>query len=137
MIILAVGKIRETLEEEINFYKKQMPKLKIIEIKDSNKEKEGRQLLKYMKDNYCVSLSIKGKAYDSISFSNFLEKLKEKKNLTFIIGGSEGLSDEVLKECREHISFSKMTFPHGLMRLILVEQLYRATKISENHPYHK
>lgn len=137
MIILAVGKIRETLEEEINFYKKQMPKFKIIEIKDSNKEKEGRQLLKYMKDNYCVSLSIKGKAYDSISFSNFLEKLKEKKNLTFIIGGSEGLSDEVLKECREHISFSKMTFPHGLMRLILVEQLYRATKISENHPYHK
>ena len=71
MIILAVGKIRETLEEEINFYKKQMPKLKIIEIKDSNKEKEGRQLLKYMKDNYCVSLSIKGKAYDSISFLIF------------------------------------------------------------------
>ncbi len=137
MIILAVGKIRDSLEEEINFYKKQMPKLKIIEIKDSDKEKEGKLLLKHMKDNYCVSLSIKGKAYDSISFSKHLEKLQENKNLTFIIGGSEGLSDEVLKECREHISFSKMTFPHGLMRLILVEQLYRATKISENHPYHK
>lgn len=137
MIILAVGKIRDSLEEEINFYKKQMPKLKIIEIKDSEKEKEGKLLLKHMKDNYCVSLSIKGKAYDSISFSKHLEKLQENKNLTFIIGGSEGLSDEVLKECREHISFSKMTFPHGLMRLILVEQLYRATKISENHPYHK
>ncbi len=137
MIILAVGKIRDTLEEEINFYKKQMPKLKIIEIKDSDKEKEGKLLLKHMKDSYAVSLSIKGKAYDSVSFSKHLEKLKEKKNLTFIIGGSEGLSEEVLKECREHISFSKMTFPHGLMRLILVEQLYRATKISENHPYHK
>lgn len=137
MIILAVGKIRDSLEEEINFYKKQMPKLKIIEIKDSEKEKEGKLLLKHMKDNYCVSLSIKGKAYDSISFSKHLEKLQENKNLTFIIGGSEGLSDEVLKECRGHISFSKMTFPHGLMRLILVEQLYRATKISENHPYHK
>ncbi|MGI6360476.1 MAG: 23S rRNA (pseudouridine(1915)-N(3))-methyltransferase RlmH [Acholeplasmatales bacterium] len=137
MIILAVGKIRDSLEEEINFYKKQMPKLKIIEIKDSDKEKEGKLLLKHMKDNYCVSLSIEGKAYDSVSFSKHVEKLQENKNLTFIIGGSEGLSDEVLNECREHISFSKMTFPHGLMRLILVEQLYRATKISENHPYHK
>ncbi len=137
MIILAVGKIKDTLEGEINFYKKQMPKLKIIEVKDSNKEKEGKLLLKHMKDSYSVSLSIEGKAYDSVSFSKHLEKLQENKNLTFIIGGSEGLSDEVLEKCMEHISFSKMTFPHGLMRLILIEQLYRATKISENHPYHK
>ena len=137
MIILAVGKIRESLQKEINFYQKQMPKLNIIEIKDSTKEKEGMLLLRHMKDNYCVSLSIDGDVYDSVAFSRYLETLNLNKNLTFIIGGSDGLSEAVLKQCKAHISFSKFTFPHGLMRLILVEQLYRAMKISENHPYHK
>lgn len=137
MRILAVGKIRDALQKEIEFYQKQMPKLTIVEIKDSNKEKEGKLLLKHMKDHYCISLSINGEVYDSIAFSQYLKTLNSNKNLTFIIGGSDGLSDEVLKQCKAHISFSKFTFPHGLMRLILVEQLYRAIKISENHPYHK
>lgn len=137
MIILAVGKIRPSLQKEIDFYQKQMPKLTLIEIKDSNKEKEGQLLLKQMKDNYCVSLSINGDAYDSIDFSQYVEKRQQHKNLTFIIGGSDGLSDAVLNQCQDHISFSKLTFPHGLMRLILVEQLYRAMKIKDNHPYHK
>ena len=137
MRILAVGKIRDALQKEIEFYQKQMPKLTIVEIKDSNKEKEGKLLLKHMKDHYCISLSINGEVYDSIAFSQYLKTLNSNKNLTFIIGGSDGLSDEVFKQCKAHISFSKLTFPHGLMRLILVEQLYRAIKISENHPYHK
>lgn len=137
MNILAVGKIRPSLQKEIEFYQKQMPKLKIIEVKDSTKEKEADLLLRHMKDHYCIALAIDGDTFDSIQFSKHFEHLQTHKNLTFIIGGSEGLSERILNEVKGKISFSKMTFPHGLMRLILVEQLYRAIKIIDNHPYHK
>lgn len=137
MKLIAVGKIRESLMSEIEFYKKQMPKLSIVEIKDSDKEKEGIQIMKHIKDAYVIGLAINGKTYDSISFSEHIYKLQTKKNVTFIIGGSEGLSQEIINKCDELISLSNMTLPHGLARVVFVEQLYRAIKIIERHPYHK
>ena len=93
------------------------------------KQKEGNKILKYIKnsDGYIISLAIQGKQYTSGEFASHLKKLglRGKESIIFIIGGSLGLSDEVLKISNEHISFSKMTFPHQLMRLILLEQISR------------
>ena len=86
-----------------------------------------------------IALDKNGKEYDSINFSNYLKKLIEttQKDLTFIIGGSYGIDKELLNMADEKLSFSKFTFPHQLMRVIFIEQIYRAFKIMDNHPYHK
>lgn len=104
------------------------------------KEKEGERLLKYVKeDTYVIALAIDGKMQDSIQLSNSLEQLglTGKSNVAFMIGGSLGLADIVLKRANEKLSFSKMTFPHQLMRVILLEQIYRSYRIMHGEPYHK
>lgn len=101
---------------------------------------EGERLLKNIKDDaYVFCLAIDGKQLDSVELSQKIDKLMTggKSHLVFVIGGSLGLSDDVLKRADYKLSFSKMTFPHQLMRVILLEQIYRSFRISNNEPYHK
>lgn len=142
--ILCVGKIKEDyLESLISDYKKRINKyikLEIIELKDdSDYKKEIDGILKNIKSSdYNIALDLKGKEYDSIDFAHKIRDiLPYNSNITFIIGGSNGLTDEVRKVCNEMISFSPLTFPHGLFRGILLEQIYRACKINNNETYHK
>ncbi|MBR2046282.1 MAG: 23S rRNA (pseudouridine(1915)-N(3))-methyltransferase RlmH [Agathobacter sp.] len=104
------------------------------------KEKEGEKLLKNIKDDaYVISLCIDGKQLDSELLSEKIEKLgiQGTSHIYFIIGGSLGLADEVIKRSDYKLSFSPMTFPHQLMRLILLEQIYRSYRIMNHEPYHK
>ncbi len=144
--LIVVGKMNHKyLNEGIDYYTKQIPyKFKIIEVKDGKneqaKEQEGRDILKHINDlDHVLGLAIQGKNYSSEDFSKHIEQLMmhQQKDIVFIIGGSYGLSDRVYKRCNSLISFSKLTFPHQLMRLIFVEQIYRAFMIMKNHPYHK
>lgn len=145
--IICVGKIKEryfslALEE----YKKRLSKytkLRIIELPDYNYDdaksitEEGRNILsKISEKDYVITLEIEGKKIDSIGLSYLVEK-NISKNLTFVIGGSNGLSKEVLKRSNYSLSFSDLTFPHQLFRIILLEQLYRSFKIINNEAYHK
>jgi len=155
--IICVGKIKETyLKDAINEYTKRLSKytnLKIIELADEKiknnsslkeeiliKNKEGQNILNNIKkDSYIICLDLKGKQYTSEEFSQKIDNISLTGNssITFIIGGSLGLSEEILTEANELISFSKMTFPHQLFRVFLLEQIYRAFKISNNETYHK
>lgn len=142
--ILCVGKIKEDyLKELINDYQKRISKyykLEIIEVKDDqNYTKEINNILRNIKESdYNIALDLQGKALTSISLATKIDKvLMEHSNLSFIIGGSLGLNDEVKNKCQEVISFSSLTFPHGLFRGILLEQIYRAGKINNNETYHK
>ena len=104
------------------------------------KEKEGERLLSHIKDNmYVIALAIEGKARSSEELSGRLDNLGLQGNsdIAFVIGGSLGLSEAVLKRADEALSFSRMTFPHQLMRVILLEQIYRSFKIQHGEPYHK
>lgn len=104
------------------------------------KKKEGQRILsKISPDAYVIALAIEGKQYSSEEFASFLEKLATygRSKIVFVIGGSLGLSGDVLKRADMRLSFSKMTFPHQLMRLILAEQVYRAFRIMKGQPYHK
>ena len=155
--ILCVGKIKEKFyRDAISEYSKRLSKycsLEIVEVTDEKtsensteneiniiKDKEGERILKHIKDkDYAIALAIQGKQQDSVAFSKYIENLGITGNssICFIIGGSLGLSDAVMKRCNDSISFSKMTFPHQLMRVILLEQIYRAMRIMNNEPYHK
>lgn len=142
--ILCVGKIKESyLDDLINDYKKRIGKyikIEIIELKDDiNYDKEISNLIKNIKtSDYNIGLDLKGKMYSSVEFADKIDKiLPQNSNITFIIGGSLGLNDEVRSLCDELISFSQMTFPHGLFRGILLEQIYRACKINNHEMYHK
>jgi 23S rRNA (pseudouridine1915-N3)-methyltransferase len=155
--IIGVGKIKEKfMQEAIKEYSKRLSRycnLEIIEVIDEKapenlsekeiniiKEKEGQRILsKLIANTYVVSLAIDGKNLSSEDFSRKIDDLalEGKGDITFIIGGSLGLSDEVLNRSDFKLSFSKMTFPHQLMRLILLEQIYRGFKISRGEPYHK
>lgn len=142
--ILCVGKIKESyLDDLINDYKKRIGKyikIEIIELKDDiNYDKEISNLIKNIKTSeYNIGLDLKGKMYSSVEFADKIDKiLPQNSNITFIIGGSLGLNDEVRSLCDELISFSHMTFPHGLFRGILLEQIYRACKINNHEMYHK
>ncbi len=154
---ITVGKIKENyLKMAIEEYTKRLSKyckLEIIELLDEKtpdnapklleeqiKQKEGERILRAIgKDSYKIALAIEGKQFGSVEFSNQLEKLGVNgvSHITFIIGGSLGLSKEVLKQADLLLSFSKMTFPHQLMRVILLEQVYRAYRIQNGEPYHK
>ncbi len=108
--------------------------------KDMVKKAEGKNLLKCIKeDMYVIALEITGKQLSSEKLAKKLEVLgiQGKSNIAFIIGGSLGLSEEILKRSDFILSFSQMTFPHQLMRIILMEQIYRSFKIIKNEPYHK
>jgi 23S rRNA (pseudouridine1915-N3)-methyltransferase len=142
--ILCVGKIKESyLTMLILDYKKRIGKyhkIEIVELKDNDVyEKEIKGLIDNINPkDYNIGLDIKGKMLDSVEFATKIDKLfLSNSNITFIIGGSNGLNDEVKKMCQELISFSNMTFPHGLFIGILLEQIYRAFKINNHESYHK
>ena len=141
--IICVGKIKEQyLKDAIFEYKKRISKyhkIEITELQDTTIEEEGSSILKVINDkDYIITLEIDGKMIDSVMFSKKIEMLFIKNpNITFIIGGSDGLSDKVKNKSNLKLSFSKMTFPHQLFRVILLEQIYRAFKIMKNETYHK
>lgn len=142
--VICVGKIKENyLKELINDYEKRINKyhkLEIIEVKDTEDiKKETSEILKYLNNkHYNIALCINGNNYDSITFSKHIDSLFNTNSvITFIIGGSNGLEDIIINMCDEKISFSTLTFPHGLFRGILLEQIYRVFKINNNERYHK
>ena len=154
--IYAIGKIKDFYKLGVDEYVKRLSsycKIEIVEIKDESiSEKpsegeikkaidaEGKRVLSQVKDNeYLVSLDLNKKEYTSIEFSSFIKKELEThgSNISFVIGGSYGLSDELKARVNASICLSKMTFPHQLARLILLEQIYRAFKILNNETYHK
>lgn len=153
--VLCVGTIKEDfIKQGINEYLKRLSKfyqIKIVELNEFNYknnnpseserflilENEKRQIIDKL-SGYIISLCIEGKELDSIELSNTIKKIyNTNSEITIIIGGSYGLSEEIKKKSNLLLSFSKLTFPHQLMRLILLEQLYRATTIENNTPYHK
>ena len=141
--IICVGKIKEEFyKKAIEEYKKRLSKytkLEIIELLDSNIKNEKELILKNINSkDYNILLDISGKEYSSLSLSKHLDELFIKNStLTFIIGGSNGVDDLVKSSVDELISFSHLTFPHQLFRIILLEQLYRSYKIINNESYHK
>lgn len=155
--IICVGKIKDSfLESGINEYIKRIKpycQIEIVEIKDEkmsehpndfeiNKAKfeEGQRIYHILKpSDFVINLDLNQKEFNSIEFASFLNKSFEKGNsfLTFIIGGSYGLSDEIKNRGNASISLSKLTFLHTMTRLILLEQIYRAFKINSNETYHK
>ena len=142
--IIAVGSLKEKyLKSMVEDYYKRITKyhkIDLIEVKDSNITKEKDEILKKInKNDYIISLDIYGREYNSIEFKDHLENLfnNSKSNITFIIGGSDGIDDKIKSLSNELISFSKLTFPHGLFRAILLEQIYRSFKIMNNESYHK
>lgn len=149
--LIVVGKIKEKyLQDGIDEYLKRIKpfcNLKLIEVKESNffetdknLSSEASLILNYIKkDDYVVTLEIEGKMLTSVELAQKIESHYNysPKTLTFIIGSSDGLSDEVKKRSDYKLSFSKMTFPHQLMRMIFLEQIYRALTIINNRKYHK
>lgn len=142
--IICVGKIKENyLKELINDYEKRISKyhkVEIIEVKDNEDiKKETNEILKYFNEShYNIALCINGNTYNSIDFAGHFDSLfNTNSTITFIIGGSNGLEDFVINKCNEKLSFSSFTFPHGLFRGILLEQIYRSFKINNNERYHK
>ena len=142
--IICIGKIKEKyLTDGINDYLKRLTKyhkIELIELKYSDIKKEKEEILKVLnKDSYIISLAIEGKEYKTIELSEKIDNLltNGKSNITFIIGGSDGIDVEIKNISNELLSFSKLTFPHGLFRLILLEQIYRIFKIQNNETYHK
>lgn len=142
--IISVGKLKETyLKEMVNDYLKRLTKyhkVELIEVKDSNINEEAKEILKYIKSNdYVISLAIEGKELSTLEFKDLIERqlVNGNSNITFIIGGSDGIDESIKNNSDEMISFSKLTFPHGLFRTILLEQIYRVFKIMNNETYHK
>ena len=147
--IICVGKIKEQyLKDAINEYSKRLSKyikIDIIELPDfsydlkKTLETERDYMLKSIKENdYNILLDIEGNSFNSIEFANNLDKIRNNySNINFIIGGSYGVHDDIKRIVNERISFSKLTFPHQLFRVILLEQIYRSFKILNNEEYHK
>lgn len=148
--IITIGFIKEQyLKDAITEYKKRISKytnLEIIELKDEDfgeiektLKVEEEKILKQISDrDYIITLEIEGKELTSIEFAKKIESIQlENSNITFIIGGSYGLSENIKNKANYHLSFSKMTFPHQLFRVLLLEQIYRAYKINNNESYHK
>lgn len=153
--IITVGKLKEKyLKQGIDEYLKRLSsyaKVEVIEVADEKapeelsttemiqvKNKEGDRILaKIHPDTYVIALAIEGKQKSSEELADTLDKLATygKSKIAFVIGGSLGLSQDILQRADEKLSFSKMTFPHQLMRLILVEQIYRAYRINRGEPY--
>ncbi len=154
--IICVGKVKETyLKEAILEYSKRLSKyikLDILELPDEKipdkindniietiKTKECNNIINHLKkDSYIIALDLKGKEFSSEEFSKNLDKISmENSHVTFIIGGSLGLTKDLLNMCNQKICFSKMTFPHQLIRVFLLEQIFRAFKISNGETYHR
>ena len=155
--ILCVGRLKEKyLKDAVAEYSKRLSRyctLNIIETPDEKvsedqgealdekaRNTEGERLLKHIRDDaYLITLEIEGRSLSSTELASALYEtgLKGISRIQFIIGGSIGLSSEIIKRADMHLSFSRMTFPHQLMRVILLEQIYRSFKINNNEPYHK
>lgn len=155
--VISVGKVKEKyLRDGIEEYRKRLTRycnIELIEVPDEKapetlspkeedqvKEKEGQAILKHIKENsYVIALAINGKQLSSEELSGFISQraMNGDSSLVFAIGGSLGLSPEVLNRADYKLSFSKMTFPHQLMRMILLEQVYRGYRIMKGEPYHK
>jgi 23S rRNA (pseudouridine1915-N3)-methyltransferase len=151
-----VGKIKEKyFTDAIAEYSKRLGRyvtLDIAEVADEKapenlsnaqmiqvKNAEGKRLLNVIKDSYVIALAIDGKKLSSEKFAEKIDNcmVQGVSHITFVIGGSLGLSDEVLQKADYKLSFSDMTFPHQLMRVVLLEQIYRVQRILKNEPYHK
>ncbi|MEK6857169.1 MAG: 23S rRNA (pseudouridine(1915)-N(3))-methyltransferase RlmH [Nanoarchaeota archaeon] len=139
--ILAVGKQSEYFRELAEEYLARLPKycrIEVQEIRESTKMEEGKQLLAKIKDDeYAIALERVGDAPYTEDFAQFLKNKNMESNICFILGGSEGLSGEVLKRSQKHLSLSNMTFPHQLARVMILEQIYRAFTIMKGEKYHK
>ena len=155
--IVCVGKIKEKFyRDALAEYTKRLSRycsLTIMEVADEKtkeqasetecaiiKDREGERILKSIRDDgYVIALAIDGKNLDSVELSEKIDELglSGKSNVYFVIGGSLGLSDAVMKRADYKLSFSRMTFPHQLMRVILLEQIYRSYRIINHEPYHK
>ena len=148
--IICVGKIKEKFyKEAIEEYTKRLSKytkIQIIEVEDINinneeiiKQKEAELIQKNINEkDYVITLEIEGNELDSIELSKKIEDLEQiNPNITFIIGGSYGLDNKIKQRSNYKLSFSKLTFPHQLFRVILLEQIYRSYKIKNNESYHK
>ena len=141
--IVCVGKIKEKyLQEAINDYLKRLSKyhkVDVIELEDSNVNEEKIRILKHIDSkDYVITLDIEGKELSSVELAGKLDKtFITNSNICFIIGGSYGLDKEVKLRSNFSLSFSKLTFPHQLFRVILLEQIYRSFKILNNETYHK
>lgn len=145
--IICVGKIKESyykdaLEEYLKRLKKYV-KLELIELPDYNYDitktttEEGKKILDKISDkDFVITMEIEGKQLDSLEFSKLIDD-NISNNMVFVIGGSYGLSNEVKKRANVSLSFSRLTFPHQLFRIILLEQIYRAYRIINNESYHK
>lgn len=148
--IVCVGKIKEAyLDDAILEYKKRISKysnIEICEVKDESNQLDEKKVLELEAERiipnlegYVIGLVIKGNMLDSIELAKKIDEVSTYNNstITFVIGGSYGLSNKVIEKMNYKLSFSKMTFPHQLMRVILLEQVYRAFKINNNETYHK
>lgn len=148
--IVCIGKIKERyISDAIDDYKKRLSKytkLEIIELDNYNSQNieevltnEKNNILKYIKDkDYVITMEIEGKQLTSLEFSDKIQEIfNYNSNITFIIGGSYGLHQGIKQRSNYSLSFSKMTFPHQLFRVVLLEQIYRAFKIQNNEAYHK
>ncbi|WP_346289396.1 23S rRNA (pseudouridine(1915)-N(3))-methyltransferase RlmH [Sphaerothrix gracilis] len=133
-----MGKVKKGwLRDGLAVYYQRLPELETIEIKDSNPEKEGTQILSMLKSSdRLIALSEEGKTFSSLKLANFLAKANSN-SLVFIIGGATGLSQALKQSATQLLSLSPMTFPHEIARLLLVEQLYRAKTILQGSQYHK
>ncbi|MBR0152251.1 MAG: 23S rRNA (pseudouridine(1915)-N(3))-methyltransferase RlmH [Lachnospiraceae bacterium] len=155
--IVCVGKIKEKYwRDAVAEYEKRLSryaKVEILEAADEKtpdgagealeaqiKRREGERMERLLKeDAYVIALTIDGKMYDSVGFAERIEKigLSGKGQIVFLIGGSLGMDEELLKHADERVSFGRMTYPHQMMRVILLEQIYRAYRILKGEPYHK
>ena len=149
--VIAVGKVKEAfLRDGIDEFSKRIngfEKFSIVEVKEYNQKTikqnisdEGNAILEQINEkDFVITLEIKGIKLDSIELAKKIEEIKnyQATSIVFVIGGSNGLSDEVIKRSNYHLSFSKFTFPHQLMRLVLTEQIYRALTIINHKEYHK
>lgn len=141
--IICVGKIKERFyRDAIVEYMKRLTKyhkIVIDEVSDSNINQEKDLILKHINTkDYIITLEIDGNSMDSLEFASFIDKrFSINSNITFVIGGSNGLHDDIKKLSNYKLSFSKMTFPHQLFRIILLEQIYRSFRILSNESYHK
>lgn len=148
--IICLGKLKEKylIDAKDEYLKRigKYTKIEIIELNDSKIDdeklalkEEANSILKVLNDkDYVITLEIEGKEMDSVNFANLMDKtFISNPNITFIIGGSCGLHDEIKKRSNMKLSFSKLTFPHQLFRIMLLEQIYRSYKINNNERYHK
>ena len=136
--IIAVGKVRKGwVQEGVSLYRKRLPGLQVVELKDSSPEKEAEAIRSTLRaDEWPVMLMEQGPSLTSVAFAQRLERVGNER-LAFVIGGADGLTDELKASARWQLSLSPMTFPHELARLLLLEQLFRAQAILQGSPYHR